>query len=235
LTPFYFAHLLEKYFDKKDTFGVMGRIIGWDDEVVQDGAKYPVFQGSKIKTATNYLLADSALMNQGLYTMYLSGANAFVDRDKFIEIGGFNELFSPFYVEDYELSIRAWRLGYCCYFDYESVCRHQTSTSIKKNSKKKYVDIIYNRNKMFLHALHLEGQQKLVWYLQLALETVFSLLVLKWRYLSSLKLFLQSTNKVKESKAEFKKLAAKKGIAKSINDVADFIKNDLKDKAIIKF
>ena len=36
----YFVHQF-RYFEKEDTFGVMGRIIGWDDDNIQDGAKYP--------------------------------------------------------------------------------------------------------------------------------------------------------------------------------------------------
>jgi GT2 family glycosyltransferase len=235
LTPFYFIRLCEKYFEKNDTFGVMGRIIGWEDEIIQDGAKYPVFQGAKIKTATNYLLENTGLMNDGLYTMYLSGANAFVDREKFLEIGGLNELFSPFYVEDYELSIRAWRLGYCCYFDYPSVCRHKTSTTIKKQSKKAYVDIVYNRNKLFLHALHLHGSRKFLWYLQLSLEAIFSLLFFKWNFLRALILFLRSAKKIKRCREEFNKLAEIRKVNKSIVEVAVFIKNDLKGKQLIKF
>src|SRR5690349_19923120 len=43
LTPTYFLHQY-KYFDRPDTFGVMGRIIGWDDDKIQDGAKYPSLQ-----------------------------------------------------------------------------------------------------------------------------------------------------------------------------------------------
>ena len=62
-------------------------------------------------------------MKEGLYTMYLSGANAFMDKEKFMLIGKLDEIFSPFYVEDFELSLRAWRLGFTCYYDYESVCR----------------------------------------------------------------------------------------------------------------
>ena len=144
-------------------------------------------------------------------------------------------MFSPFYVEDYELSIRAWRLGYYCYFDYQSVCRHKTSTTIKKESQKKYVAVIYNRNKLFLHALHLQGKRKVLWYLQLSLEAIFSLLFFKWNFLRSLKLFLQSTGKIAESKDNFKKLAEKRKINKSVNEVAAFILNDIKGKKIIKF
>ena len=49
------------------------------------------------------------------------------DKNKLIELGGFNELYAPFYVEDYDLSLRAWRLGYKCYYEHFALCRHQVS------------------------------------------------------------------------------------------------------------
>lgn len=228
LTPGYFDNQY-KYFDKPDTFGVMGRIVGWDDDKIQDGAKYPYYHGSKIKTSGNYLLKDEALMQDGLYSMYLSGANAFIDKEKFLQIGGFNELFSPFYVEDYELSLRAWRLGYKCYYDYNSVCRHQVSTSIKSKSKKKYVSTIYDRNKMYLHAIHLEGVKRLLWFLQLIPEALIRVLTLRWHYLKSLRLFWGSYKGVQQSRHDFEVLSKKLDKRQSVPNVMSFILSSIKD------
>jgi len=222
LSPGYFLQQLH-YFEREDTFGVMGRITGWDDDKIQDGAKYPRFEGAKIKTSGNYLLKDTTLMDGGLYSMYLSGANALIDKEKFIAIGGFNELFSPFYVEDYELSIRAWRLGYKCYFDYQSICRHKVSVSIKSSSRKKTIDLIYNRNKMFLHAIHLSGAEKAVWILQLLLETLFKIITLNITYLRSLKAFCSSLQKVSESRKQLEATAKKINCKKSVREIAHLI------------
>ena len=231
LTPNYFATQY-KYFDKPDTFGVMGRIVGWDDEKIQDGAKFPYYHGSKIKTSGNYLLKDESLMQDGLFSMYLSGANAFIDKEKFLQIGGFNELFSPFYVEDYELSLRAWRLGYKCYYDYNSLCRHQVSTSIKSKSKKRYVSTVYDRNKMYLHAIHLEGPQRLLWFMQLVPEALVRVLTFRWHYLKSLSMFIRSYNRVRQSRAEFDKLAQQANKRYSQKQVANFIVSRLNAQTI---
>ena len=222
LSPAYFLHQLH-YFEKEDTFGVMGRITGWDDDKIQDGAKYPRFQGAKIKTSGNYLLKDTALMDGGLYSMYLSGANALIDKEKFITIGGFNELFTPFYVEDYELSIRAWRLGYKCYFDYQSICRHKVSVSIKSSSRKKTIDLIYNRNKMFLHAIHLSGVEKTVWTLQLLLESLLKAVTLNITYLRSLKAFCTSLSAINKSRKQLDETALKTHCKKSVREIAHLI------------
>ncbi|MBC5992897.1 glycosyltransferase family 2 protein [Pontibacter cellulosilyticus] len=232
LTPDYFANQY-KYFDKPDTFGVMGRIVGWEDEKIQDGAKFPYYHGSKIKTSGNYLLKDERLMQDGLYSMYLSGANAFIDKEKFLLIGGFNELFSPFYVEDYELSLRAWRLGFKCYYDYNSVCRHQVSTSIKSKSKKRYVSTIYDRNKMFLHAIHLEGVQRLLWYLQLIPEALVRIFTFRWHYLKSLSMFMNASEQVNQSRLQFETKSKALGTRCSIGEIKEFILSSIKAEKVI--
>lgn len=222
LTPQYFRHQL-KYFDKPDTFGVMGRIVGWDDDIIQEGAKYPSFHGLKIKTSGNYILDDEDQMKNGLYTMYLCGANAFIDKKKFLLLGGFNEFFTPFYIEDYDLSLRAWRVGFKCYFDYNSICGHKGSATIKSKNSKHFISTIYNRNKFILHAIHLDGIRRFGWFLQLLPECMIRLVTFRWSYFLSLFLFLRSFNKINQSTRMFNKVADLTGCKKSVSEVASVI------------
>jgi GT2 family glycosyltransferase len=233
LEPDYFIGQLP-FFEQEDTFGVMGCIRGWDDDRVQDGAKYPRFHGVKIKTSGNYLLQDEKAMKDGLFSVYLSGANALLAKEKFLVLGGFNELFSPFYVEDYELSLRAWRMHWKCYFHYPSVCRHKTSTTISSAKKAAYVEVIYNRNKFYLHALHLGPLKRCVWMLQLLPEAVMKLFTLKWNYFRSVFLFFRTYSKVIESRKALERMAGKKALL-SVGEVSAFIKNSIKEKSIVRF
>jgi len=233
LEPDYFIPLL-KYTERAGVFGVMGRIIGWDDAVIQDGAKYPYFHGLKIKTSGNYLLQEEEEMKTGIYSMYVSGANAFINRSVFLAIGGFNELFSPFYVEDFELSVRAWRLGHSCYYDHFAVCRHRVSTTIKSTNKKKRIKKIYNRNKMYLHAIHLGPFRRFWWFGQLILEVMGNSLIGKSSYQSSFRRFLNNYSTVKQSRRQLKEIAGDRKLL-SLHQVVDFIEQSLKGKKIRRF
>jgi GT2 family glycosyltransferase len=233
LEPGYFKPLL-KYMDRKDVFGVMGRIIGWEDNNIQDGAKYPFFHGVKIKTSGNYLLQDEAAMQNGIYSMYLSGANAFMNKEYFISIGGLNELFSPFYIEDFELSLRAWRLGYTCFYEHNAICRHKTSTTIVSTRKKKQVKKIYNRNKMYLHAIHLDQPNRFLWYLQLIPETIGYFFMLRWSYFQALGLFIRNYRGVKRSREALGQLSKTRKLL-SVNQVVDRIKSSIQEKEINRF
>ncbi len=229
----YFKSLLQ-YTTRQDVLGVMGRIIGWDDDVIQDGAKYPFFHGVKIKTSGNYLMKNKDDMKPGIYSMYLSGANAFLNKKIFMAIGGFNEIFSPFYVEDFELCLRAWRLGYICLFDYHAVCRHKTSATIKNGSKKKRINKIYNRNKLYLHGIHLNRGRRLLWFFQVIGESLFHFILLKWSYLSALFQFMNSYKKVINSRIRMHNIAEGKDLL-TVNQVANKILNEIKGKEILRF
>ena len=50
---------------------------------------------------------------QGPYpAFYAGGGSTAYDREKFLELGGFDSLFEPFYLEDTDLSYNAWRRGW---------------------------------------------------------------------------------------------------------------------------
>ena len=202
---------------------------------IQDGGKYPSMQGVKIKTSVNYIPVESKKGDR-LCSMYLSGANAFVSRDKIIALGGFNELFAPFYVEDVDLSLRAWRMGWKCYYEHNAICRHKTSTTIKSKSSKLFIDTIYYRNKMFLHAIHLSGLNLFLWYVTLLPEIIIHLLTGRFYYFSSLKLFFKSGKEIRNSKNKFS-LMQQKNNTKDIFvfNITQKIKENLLKKIIVNF
>lgn len=229
LTEGYFTNLLH-YFDKPDTFGVMGRINAIDSDQIQDGAKYPGFFLSKIVTSQNYTCETKPQ----LYSFFLSGANALVDRKKLFEIGGFDELFNPYNSEDVNLGIKAWRLGYPCYYEHSAICKHPNSSTIKKEPSKK-VKIISKRNKMYLHFIHLNDFELFYYFVILIGKTMFRAIALDFSYLKSVQLFMSSIGKCKEQKDDFLALQKKKGLDTSVSDVIDFIHKDIGDTKIVKF
>ena len=233
LSPDYFSHLL-RYFDREDSFGVMGRIVGWNDGKIQDGGKYPSFHGLKIKTSGNYIPATNEPI-QWLYSMYLSGANAFVDRAKMVGIGGFDELFAPFYVEDFELSLRAWRLGWKCYYEHHAVCRHKESVTIKQKSKKSRIKQIYYRNKMFLHAIHLPALSVIAWHFQLLGEIIINLFAFRFYFIKAAFQYLGQLSPVLSRRRAIKAYARKAGRPLlNVKDVTSLVRENVSGQTRIK-
>jgi len=229
LTENYFIPLLP-YFENPLTFGVMSRIIGINTYAIQDGAKYPNYAFANIGSCKNYTSETS----NSLYSLFLSGANALVDRKKIIELQGFNEIFNPYYSEDVDLGLRAWKLGYQCFYEHKAICRHPNSETIKKEPGKK-VRIVSKRNKMFLHYLHLDGVELAYYLLILSLKTFFRTLILDTNYLHSYLQFLSNLKACKQAKNTFKSLQKKKNIELSMADIVKEIKREIGTQNIIKF
>jgi GT2 family glycosyltransferase len=175
----YFLPLFS-YFENPTVFGVMGKIIGLTDFEVQDAAKYPAYNGLSISGARNFEI-EGAPPPVPIPSFMLSGANALVEREKLLTLGGFNEIFAPFYWEDLDLSLRAWRLGWRCYYCPEAVCRHPASTTVKKHFQQKETRKVAERNKMLLHVIHLEKYWLAVYWVKIFLKLIGKILTFQWQ------------------------------------------------------
>ncbi len=233
LTEGYFSEQF-RYFEQPDTFGVMGKIIGWNDELIQDGVKYPEMQGFKLKTSLNCLV-ENPKENEFIPSLYLSGANALVRREILRLLGGFDDLYSPFYMEDVDLSVRAWRCGFKCYFEPLAVCRHKTSESIRTKEKKIAIRTIYNRNKLYFHTIHLSGLNYTGWLIQTILELIFRLLTFRTDFLNSFLALIRNQQRVKQSISNFDAICRNTGTKLSLNEVRKTIVKSLKNKEISFF
>lgn len=148
LTRAYFISQLP-LFEDQQTFGVMGAIFDKETKVAQDGAKIARIHLLRIDSNKNNFTKSDVLP-----TLFLSGANALVRREYLTQLGGFCELFNPYYSEDVDLGIQAWRSGWKLYFQPLAICYHAQSSTIKKLPNNK-VRMIAKRNKHFVHFLHL--------------------------------------------------------------------------------
>lgn len=95
-----------------------------------------------------------------LYSMFAGGGSALFDREKFLDIGGFEKLLSPFYWEDVELSYRAWKRGFVVLYEPRSVARHRVSSTINKLKRAK-VRRIEQRNRLIFHWINLHDRRLL--------------------------------------------------------------------------
>ncbi|MFM7636740.1 MAG: glycosyltransferase family 2 protein [Crocinitomicaceae bacterium] len=163
----YFNSLIP-LFENKNVFGVMGSIKDPITLDFQDGAKIPILKFNLFISSNKNKFSKSAIIP----TFFLSGANALVRKDYFLQLGGFCEIFNPYYSEDVDLGIRAWKMGWELYFQPNAICYHEISTTIKKISKEK-VAITAKRNKYILHALHLPKHWLIVYELNLIFISLF--------------------------------------------------------------
>jgi GT2 family glycosyltransferase len=225
----YFENQLH-YFDTNDTFGVMGQIKNYHTSKTEDTARFPKFKGVKLKATTFYYTTNPT---DEIFTTYLSGANALICSHKLKFLNGFDEIYSPFYFEDFDLGLRAWKMGWKLYYEHQSICFHKVSATTNKLNKSNFVKKIYYRNSFILHAIHLKGFRKIAWYSQLFTTTLFWHLIKgEFWILYSVIEFLKHKKKIKKSKIQIIKMQLELKITIEVGNILTIFKNSLKNKSI---
>lgn len=231
LTPNYLEKLIP-YFQDTDTFGVMGKILNISGDKIEVAAKVPKFNGFKLKS-DKQVFPKNTISNK-IPTTFLSGANCLLDRNKLLELNGFDEIYSPFYTEDLDLSIRAWKLGWKCYYEHEASCFHVGSHTTKSFFQKVKIKEIYFRNRMIFHAIHMNRKDLKRWQIQLLiLEVLPKLLLGQLWILRAYYGFQEHKNQIQKSRRKIRILMKKNRGRKSIEDITNEIHSMLINKDLI--
>ncbi len=77
---------------------------------------------------------------------YGGGGSCAYDRRKFFELGGFDELLSPFYLEDTDLGYMAWKRGWKNFYQPLSVVYHEHRGTIGRRFSEDYIQGVLKKN-----------------------------------------------------------------------------------------
>jgi GT2 family glycosyltransferase/glycosyltransferase involved in cell wall biosynthesis len=77
---------------------------------------------------------------------YGGGGSCAFDRRKFLELGGFDELLAPFYMEDTDVGYLAWKRGWKVLYQPRSVVYHEHRGTIGKRFTAAQIDLVLKKN-----------------------------------------------------------------------------------------
>lgn len=77
---------------------------------------------------------------------YAGGGSSAFDRRKFLELGGFDELLKPFYYEDTDLGLLAWKRGWKVLYQPASIVYHEHRGTIGRKFSPDYIQSILKKN-----------------------------------------------------------------------------------------
>jgi GT2 family glycosyltransferase/glycosyltransferase involved in cell wall biosynthesis len=77
---------------------------------------------------------------------YGGGGSCAFDRHKFLELGGFDRLLEPFYLEDTDLGYMAWKRGWKVLYQPRSVVFHEHRGTIGKKFSPEYIQAVLKKN-----------------------------------------------------------------------------------------
>jgi GT2 family glycosyltransferase/glycosyltransferase involved in cell wall biosynthesis len=77
---------------------------------------------------------------------YGGGGSCAFDRRKFLELGGFDHLLAPFYLEDTDLGYMAWKRGWQVLYQPKSVVYHEHRGTIGKHFSSRQIQAVLKKN-----------------------------------------------------------------------------------------
>gem|GEM_PF-277058 len=144
--------ILAENFQRENVFAVCPLMYDEHGNINPYTCVRPVFKKGRLSFVQ---LTDDfyhrAMAAKGTYPIfYATAGNSMFSKEKFLALGGFDDLFHPFYCEDIDLGWMAWRRGWRSIFDPRTSIIHLSHGSISSAYKRKFVRMVNKRNNMIM-------------------------------------------------------------------------------------
>jgi GT2 family glycosyltransferase len=134
---------LLRHFSATDVFAASARSYTWDGTEITSGparlTRKNGFYGWRYDTKRQ----------KTCHTLFPAGGFMAVDRRKFLELRGFNPLFYPAYCEDVDLGFRAWRRGWRCIYEPDSIVWHRQNATWSMTAAGQLNELVLRNSLLF--------------------------------------------------------------------------------------
>ncbi|MFC1559882.1 hypothetical protein ACFL4F_02115, partial [Candidatus Margulisiibacteriota bacterium] len=146
VTDNFLEPLIRHFKDNDSLFAVSPKVLRGQPPTENESITTGDFQNGTIwidYLISRKLKSGDAPMN----ILYACGGAMLADKNKFLELGGFDEIYSPLYYEDTDLSFRAWKRGWQVIYEPKSTVHHDQGGTVKKHVNPTKVKVIFTRNR----------------------------------------------------------------------------------------
>lgn len=157
--PGFLQPLLDGFTDDK-VFAVACQIFFSDPGKLREetGLTQAWWQGGKLRVRHR---TDPAI-HETYPCFYPGGGSSAFDRGKFLELGGFDPLYHPFYLEDTDLGLLAWKRGWKVLYQPRSVVFHEHRGTIGKKFSAEYIASTLKKNFLLFSWKNIHEPRKLL-------------------------------------------------------------------------
>lgn len=124
---------LAAHFKDPKVFGVSPKLLKFDKKTIQAEFLGVTFVlGTVVQTQPNLGMPDTKEYKEPRLTFFALGGASAMDRKKFDALGGFDEIYAPFYWEEIDLSYRAYKRGWVCMYEPGAVFYHKHRATLNR-------------------------------------------------------------------------------------------------------
>jgi GT2 family glycosyltransferase len=147
---------LAAHFRDANVFAVTGNAYDLATGILRGAGQRGRLRRGFLGVHSRFFAPSPPAQMQPLMTLYATGGSSLFERDKFLALGGFDEMLAPYGWEDVELSLRAWKQGFEIRYEPRSAVWHQFSSTIGAHVPRRSATATYERNRLLTHWLHLD-------------------------------------------------------------------------------
>jgi len=123
-----FIEPLINHLENEEVFAVAPKILKWDRKTVDDGLRHGEYHSGLFSV---HLEVDKNRIDLPHWVTFFCGACFLCKKEYFFELGGFDEVYTPYSWEDLDLAYRAWKRGYKIIYEPKAVCYHKREATTK--------------------------------------------------------------------------------------------------------
>jgi GT2 family glycosyltransferase len=169
------------HFKDPNVFAVTGKMFNQKGDEFCNGGKVGQFRRGMWSSFLNYDALPSADESFSYLSFAAIGAFSVYDREKFLQIGGFEPLTAMH--EDIELSYRGWKRGWLVKYEPRSVAFHDASQTMRRAFKRRALNRLSRRSRILMHWILLHDTKMFGMHLaSMAVQLLTSWLWLDWPF-----------------------------------------------------
>jgi GT2 family glycosyltransferase len=194
------------HFTNPDVFAVTGKMFSQKGDVLCNGGKIGRFRRGMWSSYRNYDARSAAEAECSFLSFAAIGAFSAYDRDKFLQLGGFDPLTAMY--EDIDISYRGWKRGWRIEYEPGSIAYHDASQTMKQRYKGRSRDRLSRRSRIVMHWILLHDRVLFGQHLaSIAVQLLTSWLWLDWTFYWAVFTALRHLGGIRRRRNETRKTA----------------------------
>jgi len=194
-----FLDQLIENFKDPNIFFVSSRMYFFDGKTYQGDKSKLIIRHGVISADTRFNGYENSIMEKGF--TFSTGNGAF-DRKKFLELGGFDELYLPGRYEDVDFCFRGWKAGFKGIYEPKSIIFHKGYASFKAVfSDKEIQRTVFRNSLLFMWKNITDKKLKVKLFFWLPIRLIFFIITGRFYFLNALWEAFKRIRKIKVRKA----------------------------------